>query len=254
MFPIRDDNPTLHASVATFALVAINAVVWFLVQHMGVGAPFVESVWRFGVIPGELLGRVSAGTEVPAGDGFVAILDGMPNWWTIISSMFMHGGWMHIIGNMWFLIVFGDNVEDAMGAIRFTIFYLLCGVAAVAAQVVSGPASIVPMVGASGAIGGVMGAYMRLYPRAPVHLLIVLGFYIDRIIVPAFFMLGYWFILQLLSGTLAPGVGGVAFWAHVGGFAAGWLLVPVFCNKRRLPGCLSKRGRTSRMFARHVRN
>lgn len=244
MFPLRDDNPTLQASVATFLIVAANTAVWLFVQRLGTGAHLVDSVWRFGVIPGELLGHVAPGTEVSAGRHMVAVLDGVPNWWSVLTSMFMHGGWLHLIGNMWFLAIFGDNVEDAMGAVRFVAFYLLCGVAAVGAQMLASPSSLVPMVGASGAIGGVMGAYLRLYPTAAVHMLVWFGFYFSRVVVPAFFMLGYWFLLQLVSGTLAPGVGGVAFWAHVGGFAAGFLLVPLFCNSKRLAACRSRTGRT----------
>jgi membrane associated rhomboid family serine protease len=235
MFPIRDENPTLHKSIAMIVIVAINALVWVFVQGLGMEPLISQSVWRFGLIPGELLGRVSPGTTVPAGNNLVAVLDGVPNWSSVLTSMFMHGGWMHIIGNMWFLIVFGDNVEDAMGAVRFTLFYLLCGWAAAFAQVLSSPSSVVPMVGASGAIGGVMGAYLRLYPRAPVHMLIILGFYVDRVVVPAFFMLGYWFVLQLISGAFTSSVGGgVAFWAHVGGFAAGFLFSTLFCSSKRL--------------------
>jgi membrane associated rhomboid family serine protease len=150
--------------------------------------------------------------------------------------MFMHGGWMHLIGNMWFLWIFGNNVEDSMGHTRFVIFYLLCGFAAAAAQAVTDPDSIIPMVGASGAIGGVMGAYVLLYPRVNVHMLIFLGFYVTTIAVPAVFMLGYWFVLQLVSGAASIGAegGGVAFWAHVGGFVAGAVLVLVFRDPRLL--------------------
>ena len=243
MFPIRDENPTLHASIATYLIVAANVVVWVFVQGLGVNPGLVESVWRFGLIPGELLGRVAPHTEVAAGRGMVAVLDGAPKWWSVITSMFMHGGWMHLIGNMWFLLVFGDNVEDAMGPFRFVVFYVLCGGAAVAAQVISGPGSLVPMVGASGAIGGVMGAYMMLYPMAPVHMLVFLGFLVTRVVVPAFMMLGYWFLLQFLAGAVDRGTGGVAFWAHVGGFVAGVVLVRLFCPPRRLAACRGRRGR-----------
>jgi membrane associated rhomboid family serine protease len=144
--------------------------------------------------------------------------------------MFLHGGWMHILGNLWFLWIFGNNVEDSMGHARFFVFYLLCGIAAAAAQIASDPSSGLPMVGASGAIGGVMGAYVLLYPRVHVHLLIVLGFYVTTVAVPAFLMLGYWFAMQLLGGFASVGAegGGVAFWAHVGGFAAGVALVGAF--------------------------
>ena len=227
MFPIRDENPTLHASVATFLIVAINAVVWVLVQHLGMQPGLTESVWRYGVIPGEVLGRIAPGTRVPAGADMVAVLDGVPNLWSILTSMFMHGGWMHLIGNMWFLWIFGDNVEDAMGPVRFALFYLVCGLAAAAAQIATNPAAAVPMVGASGAIGGVMGAYARLYPQARVQTLIFLGFYVTTTAIPAYGMLGYWFVLQVLGGLprLQGEGGGVAFWAHIGGFLAGLILI-----------------------------
>ena len=144
--------------------------------------------------------------------------------------MFLHGGWFHLIGNMWFLWLFGNNVEDSMGHVRYLVFYLLSGVAAAAAQTLVNPTSAIPMVGASGAISGVMGAYVVLYPRVRVHMLVVLGFFITRIAVPAFLMLGYWFLLQILGGlpTLGDEKGGVAFWAHAGGFIAGALLILVF--------------------------
>jgi membrane associated rhomboid family serine protease len=150
--------------------------------------------------------------------------------------MFMHGGWMHLIGNMWFLWIFGNNVEDAMGHFRFVLFYLLCGISAAALQTALDPNSVIPMVGASGAIGGVMGAYVLMYPRVHVHLFVFLGFYATTFAVPAYFMLGYWFLVQLVSGSVAIGAqgGGVAFWAHVGGFVAGALLSLVFRNREML--------------------
>jgi membrane associated rhomboid family serine protease len=169
--------------------------------------------------------------------------------------MFMHGGWMHIIGNMWFLFIFGNNVEDSMGSLRFLVFYLLCGFAAAALQVAFDPASSIPMVGASGAIGGVMGAYIVLYPRVNVHMLVFLGFFVTTFAMPAVFMLGYWFVLQLVSGLLSPAEGGgVAFWAHVGGFAAGAVLIFLFRNPRLLARHpyhgLSQRGHGSRSWHR----
>jgi membrane associated rhomboid family serine protease len=142
--------------------------------------------------------------------------------------MFLHGGWFHLIGNMWFLWVFGNNVEDSMGGARYLVFYIVCGLAAAAAQTLINPSSAVPMVGASGAISGVMGAYIILYPRVRVHMLVILGFFITRIVVPAYLMLGYWLLLQLVGGALATESGGVAFWAHAGGFAAGAILIAVF--------------------------
>ena len=245
MFPIRDDNPTIGRSVVTMVLIALNLASWVLVQGLGTNPTLASSVCVYGAIPGELLGLVPAGTQVPLGPGLACTI-GEPNWTTALTSMFMHGGWFHLIGNMWFLWVFGDNVEDAMGPIRFTLFYLLSGFAAVAAQMWSDPDSAIPMVGASGAIGGVMGAYAFLYPKARVHMLIIFGFYIDRIAVPAALMLGYWFVLQVLGGipTLAAEGGGVAFWAHVGGFVAGVVLLYVFRDRERVAA-------HERLMARH---
>ena len=176
----------------------------------------------------EFLGRVVPGTQVPLSPGEVCVLGVERHWFTPLSSMFLHGGWLHLIGNMWFLWVFGNNVEDSMGRARYLAFYLLCGLAAAATQTFVSPASIVPMVGASGAISGVMGAYVILYPRVRVHMLVFLFIFVTRIVVPAYLMLGYWFLLQLLGGSAAQGEGGVAFWAHVGGFVAGAALISVF--------------------------
>lgn len=230
MFPLRDENPTLRTSVTTFALIGANVACWVLVQGLGAEGRLATSVCQLGVIPGELLGTVPAGTRVPLGAHAACELGPSPQWATLVTSMFMHGGWFHLIGNMWFLAVFGDNVEDSMGRARFLAFYVLCGLAAALAQVFAQPDSALPMVGASGAIGGVMGAYAVLYPRAPVHLLLVIVFYFTRIVVPAWFMLGYWFVIQLISGLGSIGAtgGGTAFWAHAGGFAAGVTLVFLF--------------------------
>ena len=229
MFHYKDDNPTLSSPIVTFVLIGLNILVWVLIQGMGVEPRLSASVCELGLIPGELLSRLQAGT--PVGSGAIPCeVAASPHWITPLSSMFMHGGWMHLIGNMWFLWVFGNNVEDSMGKIRFLLFYLLTGVAAAATQVLVNPASAIPMVGASGAISGVMGAYIILYPRVRVHMLVFLGIFITTITVPAVFMLGYWFLLQLLGGVpaLARESGGVAFWAHTGGFVAGMLLVLVF--------------------------
>jgi len=161
----------------------------------------------------------------------------------------MHGGWFHIIGNMWFLAIFGDNIEDALGAVKFVIFYLLCGIAAVATQMITDPSSAVPMIGASGAISGVMGAYAFLYPRVPVHMLVFVGFFFFRIVIPAYLMLGYWFLLQILGSvpSLAGASGGVAFWAHIGGFLTGILLISFMCDKRRVDTCRKRKGLISRV-------
>ncbi len=210
-------------------LLTLNAGAWFLVQGAGSEWPLVRSFCLHGLIPADLLGLVGNGRNIDLGVG-VCRLDGVANLWTLVSHMFLHGGWLHLLGNLWFLWIFGDIVEDRMGPVRFTLFYLVCGLAAAFAQILSDPASAIPMVGASGAIGGVMGAYARLYPRARIHTLLFLGIFITTIQVPAFLMLGYWFLLQLLGGLpqLGGGTGGVAFWAHIGGFAAGWLLVRRF--------------------------
>jgi membrane associated rhomboid family serine protease len=234
MFPLRDDNPTAGTSIATLAIIALNVAAWVFVQGLGTEPALSSSVCALGAIPAALVGQLPEGARIPLGDAVCVLGESGSS--TVITSMFVHGGWLHIVGNMWFLYVFGDNVEDSMGPVRFVVFYLLCGVAAVVAQVVTNPASPIPMVGASGAIGGVMGAYAVLYPRVPVHMLVVLGFYVDRIVVPAWVMLGYWFLIQVMSGipALASTGGGVAFWAHVGGFLAGVVLVSWFRVPRRV--------------------
>ena len=235
MFPIRDDNPHFLTPIVTYGLIAANVLAWALLQGFGTEPSLSRSVCQLGLTPGELLRMVPPGAQVPIAEGVVCIVTDMPSWFTPLTSMFMHGGWMHVIGNMWFLWIFGNNVEDSMGHARFLVFYLLCGFAAAAVQTLADPASIIPMVGASGAIGGVMGAYVVLYPRVHVHMLVFLGFFVTTIAVPAVFMLGYWFVLQLLSGWLSDSAeGGVAFWAHVGGFVAGAVLVLLFRNPRLL--------------------
>jgi membrane associated rhomboid family serine protease len=236
-FPVRDDNPTLDASVATIALIGTNLATWALVQGLGSEARLAASVCQLGAIPGELLGTVPPGTSTSLGGGYACVIDGHADWATVVTSMFMHGGWLHLLGNMWFLWLFGDNVEDVMGHARFALFYLLCGIAAFAAQALSDSHSAIPMVGASGAIGGVLGAYARLYPRARVHVLGVFFIFVRRFVVPAALVLGMWFVFQVVSGLPAlgsPTAGGVAVWAHVGGFLAGLALVGPFANPRRL--------------------
>ncbi len=229
MFPIRDENPTLRTPVVTIALIGANALAWLLLQRAGTEPGLAASVCTLGVIPGEITGQ-AAGQAIALAPGLACQLDNTPQWHTLVTSMFMHGGWMHIIGNMWFLWIFGNNVEDSMGRGRFVAFYLLSGLAAAGAQILTDPGSPIPMVGASGAIGGVMGAYVVLYPKVPVHLLVFFGFFVTTFRVPAYLMLGYWFVLQVLGGlpSLGGGTGGVAFWAHVGGFVAGVALIFVF--------------------------
>lgn len=218
MFPISDDNPQIKKPIAVYVLIGLNALAWFLLQGLGSGEQLQYSVCNYGLIPADLF---TSNPSSNHGEACSAVAGA--GWLAVVSSMFMHGSWMHILGNMWFLWVFGDNVEDSMGSIRFAIFYVLCGLLAAGAQVVSDPQSVLPMVGASGAIGGVMGAYIMLYPRVKVHLLV----FIMVIRVPAFAMLLYWIALQVMGGisSLGSSGGGVAFWAHVGGFVGGALLV-----------------------------
>jgi membrane associated rhomboid family serine protease len=227
MFPYRDDNPTLDQPIVTLLIIGANVAVWILVQGMGQDPALARSVCELGLIPAEFLGRVLPGTSLPLSPGEVCVL-GERHWYAPVTSMFLNGGWLHLIGNMWFLWVFGNNVEDSMGHGRYLAFYLLCGLAAAATQTLVSPSSIVPMVGASGAISGVMGAYVILYPRVRVHMVVFLFVFVTRIVVPAYLMLGYWFLLQLIGGSAAQGEGGVAFWAHVGGFVAGAALISAF--------------------------
>jgi membrane associated rhomboid family serine protease len=236
MFPLKDDNPTFHPVITTVAIIIANALVWSFIQGFGFDPKLTKSIFTFGLIPGELLQTIPVGTTIPISQHISYVIEANPHWHTVFSSMFMHGGWFHIIGNMWFLKVFGDNVEDSMGSIRFIFFYIVCGLAAAATQMALSPNSAIPMVGASGAISGVMGAYVLLFPRAPIHTLIFLGFFVTRIIVPAYFMLGYWFLIQLLSTAprIGSGSGGVAFGAHVGGFVAGVVLIFFFRKKSRI--------------------
>ena len=233
MFPYKDDNPTELTPIVTVGIIAANVLVWLFVQGMGSPEALVRSVCDLGLVPGELLRTVKPGSGVELAPGMMCLVDVQPHYTTLLTSMFMHGGWFHLIGNMVFLWVFGNNIEDVMGHGRFVVFYLVCGVAAAAAQMLISPHSIVPMVGASGAISGVLGAYLLLYPRVRVHTLLFLGFYVTTVTLPAYVMLGYWAMLQLLGGLVVlSGVdrGGVAFFAHIGGFAAGFLLIRFFAS------------------------
>lgn len=235
MFPLRDENPTELIPFITVAIILANVAVWLTIENAGLGRPFLDALCNYGSIPGELTGALSPGQALPLGS--YDCVAGGATWSTVLTSMFLHGSWGHLIGNMWFLWVFGNNVEDSMGHSRFVVFYLLTGVVAAAAHVMTAPASGIPTVGASGAISGVMGAYMVLYPR--VRVLTLVFFYL--VYLPAWLMLGYWFLIQFLSGTVADGGAGVAFWAHVGGFFAGVLLVKAFERKRLVEAKLAGR-------------
>ncbi|HUE77062.1 MAG TPA: rhomboid family intramembrane serine protease [Longimicrobiales bacterium] len=230
MFPLRDENPTELFPFFTLLLVAANIAVWVLVQGAGLDeGTLVSSVCRFGAIPAEITGR--PGSLPPGVPALCA--EGGYTWLTLLTSMFLHGGWMHLIGNLWFLWIFGNNIEDSMGRFRFLLFYLLTGLAAAGAHIFSTPGSAIPTVGASGAISGIMGAYLVLYPRVRVHTLFIFIVFIKVIPLPAWVMLLYWFAIQILLGTgTGADAAGVAFWAHIGGFAAGAVLVKVFERKQ----------------------
>ncbi|MFA6053148.1 MAG: rhomboid family intramembrane serine protease [Methylobacter sp.] len=226
MFPIRDENPTVRAPIATIVIIGLNIAVWLFIEGAGSADSLINSFCLYSLIPGDLLGVVPAGTTIPLAEGVGCITDGGGSVSTLITHAFLHGSWFHLIFNLWFLWIFGDNVEDVMGVFRFIGFYLICAVAAAAAQILSDPAAVTPMVGASGAVSGVMGAYARLYPKAYVHTLIPIGFFITTAAIPAVYMLGFWFFIQLISGMLpVGGPGGVAFFAHAGGFIAGLALI-----------------------------
>ena len=235
MFPYHDENATLRTAVVTLGIIAACCIVWIFFEGAGSSFPVARAVCNYGLIPGELLGTVQPGVRLPIGPNLFCEVDPGPEASHILTSMFLHGGWMHLLGNMWFLWLFGNNVEDAMTRPRFVVFYLACGLAAAMLQVVTQPDSAVPMVGASGAISGVMGAYLVLYPRVRVYTLIWLGFFVTTIALPAWVMLIYWMGLQLLGGfTQIGGEGGVAFWAHVGGFTAGIVLIKMFVRPEAL--------------------
>ena len=239
MFPISDDNPTLRTPLMTYLLLGVIAFVWIFLQKAGLDVTaMAASVCNLGMIPGELTGRAPLGFGVPITQHRDCLVDNDPiNIFTPITSMFLHGGWGHIIGNCLFFWVFGNHVEDSLGRFRFLIFYLLCGLVAAGAHIAIDPTSPVPTVGASGAISGILGAYLVLYPRVRVNLLVILIFIIRIIPVPAWLVLVYWFGLQLLTGlpqltSIRPDAsGGVAVWAHIGGFVAGVVLIKLFENK-----------------------
>lgn len=233
MIPYHDENATQRTAVVTLTFIGLCVLAWLVVQGAGSVVPLATSVCNYGLIPGELTGRAPIGAYFDMGVG-QCLVDAGPQTLHVLTSMFLHGSWMHLIGNMWFLWLFGNNIEDSMTRSRFLVFYVICGLAAALLQVVADPDSIIPMVGASGAISGVMGGYLVLFPRVRVFTLVPLGFFITTVALPAWVMLIYWMALQLLGGfsslaTAGEG-GGVAFWAHVGGFVAGVVLVKLFAR------------------------
>jgi membrane associated rhomboid family serine protease len=222
MIPLRDTIPSRSFPVVTVTLIAANTAVFIYEVSLGRGLDsFID---RHALIPANLVSAFENGSA-----RLSAVVP-------VFSSMFLHGGWIHLIGNMLYLWVFADNVEDRMGRPRFLLFYLLCGTGAAALHVCMSPSSATPTIGASGAIAGVLGAYFLLYPRSRVLTLLPIFFFIQFIEVPAFLFLGFWFVMQFFSGTLSIGseasAAGVAWWAHVGGFATGMALVFPFRKYR----------------------
>ncbi len=218
MIPLKDDNPTKSFPFVTIILIAVNAIVFFYQLSLNdvSGKIFV---FTYGAIPYELMNSIN-----------LPLTPYIPNSATVFTSMFLHGGLFHLGGNMLYLWIFGNNIEDSMGHIKFIVFYLICGTAAVFAHTVVNPSSKLPMIGASGAIAGVLGAYLLLFPRARVLTLIFLGFFIRVIEIPALIVIGFWIIIQFLSGAMSVGVagGGIAYFAHIGGFLSGFALIGLF--------------------------
>jgi membrane associated rhomboid family serine protease len=223
MFPLRDENPSLTTPVVTRALLVLNALVF--VYQLSLGPELRRFVVDWAIVPLRFSMALEHGTE--------------PLWAvapTLVTSMFLHGGWLHLIGNLWYLFIFGDNVEDRLGHARFLFFYLASGLAAAAAHVLADPASRLPTIGASGAVAGVLGAYLVAFPRARVVTLLPLFPIFQVVALPALLVLALWFLFQFASGALAlgmgAGAGGVAWWAHVGGFAFGAAVMALFGGRR----------------------
>src|SRR5438270_10353344 len=228
MLPLRDDQPRFSTPYVTYFLIGLNLVIFFFEWTLEVSNPdaLKAVIFQFGVVPAHLSAFLSGSPRYPL--PAVAL--------PFFTAMFLHGSWMHVIGNMWFLHIFGDNIEDYLGHFKYLVFYLVAGILAMAAQVAIDPVSRVPTLGASGAIAGVLGAYFILYPRARV----LTWFFVFVFYLPAWVMLGYWFVFQFFAGAASlsmvrPGhdVGGVAVWAHVGGFVAGMVVVKRFGGRSR---------------------
>jgi membrane associated rhomboid family serine protease len=240
VIPLKDDIPTRRFPVVTVALIAINVIVYFFFEQglWDLGEVGNERVIEYGAIPIEITEPgtecvgVAGGTQIQCGsDGFAP--DQVPFWLTLFTSMFMHGSLLHLGGNMLFLWIFGNNIEDSMGRLTFVVFYLLGGLAALGLQVAFDTSSAIPTVGASGAIAGVLGAYARLYPRARVVTVVFIIIFFTIVTLPALLVLGLWFLLQLLpafSEPMGEGGGGVAYFAHIGGFLFGLLAIKLFAN------------------------
>jgi len=224
----------------TYAILAGMVGSWFYLQGFGFEEEaLARSVCNLGMVPGELTRMAPIGTAVPLGRGMACVVDNDPiNLITPFTSMFLHGGWLHLLGNIMFFWVFGNNVEDSMGRMRFLVFYLICGLAGAVAHIMVQPASPIPTIGASGAISGVLGAYLILYPKIRINMLFIFIVFWKVIAIPAWLVLMMWFAWQVISGlpelmAVRPEVSsGVAVWAHIGGFVAGVILVKIFENPR----------------------
>ncbi len=227
--PLRDDNQHEFYPAVVIGLIAVNVIVFFIQLSLS-RTELTAFMANFALYPVELI----SGMDLPPlRDAFI------PRWLPLITSMFLHGGVFHIFGNMYYLWIFGDNIEDLMGPLRFLIFYFICGIVAALVYIFQNPTSNLPMVGASGAISGVLGAYFFLYPKNRVYTLIFLFPIIMRVVpIPAFFFLGFWFLQQVIS---APFGGQVAWFAHIGGFLAGVTLAPLFIDKKLYKKRLSAR-------------
>ncbi|UCH80849.1 MAG: rhomboid family intramembrane serine protease [Nitrospiraceae bacterium] len=218
MIPFKDDNPTRTTPYLTITFIVLNVVI-YLMQITSTMDPRTM-VYAFGAIPHYLITFQTIQPIHPVT--------------SIFSSMFMHGSLLHLGTNMLFLWIFGNNIEDQLGHFRFIIFYLLCGIIAAYSHALSGPSSLIPMIGASGAVSGVLGAYLLLFPKARVHTLIFLGFFIQVLRLPAVFVIGFWIVIQFINGLVSKGMasnGGVAWFAHIGGFIAGIILIRLFIIK-----------------------
>jgi membrane associated rhomboid family serine protease len=230
MLPLRDTIPARHAPLANWALLGANLLV-FLFQLTLPDAELTRVVYLFGIVPARF-----THPDWAAWVGFPT-----DTLWPFVTSMFLHGGFLHLLANLWTLYIFGDNVEDRMGPVRYLLFYLLCGTVAGVVHWVTNLNSSIPTIGASGAIAAVLGAYLRLYPRARILTVVpifIIPFFFE---IPAYFFLGFWFLTQLLQGTFSLGgspAGGIAVWAHVGGFVAGALLYPLFLRREPAPPLL----------------
>lgn len=225
MIPLRDENPTRIIPWLTYLLIAANVVVFFMEQTGGLQegrSGLTGSMAGWTMVPIEITRGIDAPTNGPTLQPF---------WLTIFTSMFLHGGWLHLLGNMLYLFIFGNNIEEALGRARFLFFYFLCGILAAVAQIAWGPNSVVPTLGASGAIAGVLGAYLVLFPTAKVDSLVFLGIFFTKIRIPAFILLGFWIVSQFFSqflgsvGMQGGEGGGVAYMAHIGGFIGGMILI-----------------------------